>query len=113
MRPWVPISLHELESLVANQLADGPPDIATLFDRLRVPFRQVNLSRFGNRESVFVVAQAGTIVMYYEDVEEGFNVSELLSDGSIATPGCEQFDLATATNHLLSSASGIELRLNL
>ena len=45
-------------------------------------------------ESVFVVARKEDVVVYYEDVEDGFNVSSLAPDGSIASPGYEQWELS-------------------
>lgn len=59
--------------------------------------------RDGVSESVFIVAQLKEMVIYYEDVEDGFNVSEVAPDGSIATPGFEQWTIADAVQHLLAS----------
>lgn len=39
--------------------------------------------------------------MYYEDVEEGFNISRLDSSGTIANPGSEQWELRHALHHWL------------
>lgn len=55
--------------------------------------------RFGNTESVFVVADRRGVVIYYEDVEEGFNISLLAADGSIAKPRWEQWKLRHALWH--------------
>jgi hypothetical protein len=59
--------------------------------------RQFRLS-----ESVIIVAQLEEMVIYYEDVEDGFNVSEVAPDGSIATPGFEQWTIVDAIQHLLA-----------
>lgn len=58
--------------------------------------------RNGVSESVFIVAQLEQVAIYYEDVEGGFNVSEVAPDGSIATPGFEQWTIADAIQHLLA-----------
>lgn len=58
------------------------------------------IERFGTVETVFVVARTGNLALYYEDVEEGFNISELRPDGAIAARVCEQWELCHALWHL-------------
>jgi hypothetical protein len=96
METWEPITIAELESLIAVQLGDCSPREQELFTRWRIPLRAVPISRYGHIESVYVVAQHGYRVMYYEDVEEGFNLSSLSQDGAIASPGFEQWELRDA-----------------
>jgi hypothetical protein len=102
MEPWTPITLPSLEALVSAQVAECSRDLAERFKRWRVPLRAALVYRQGKPESVFVVAQRGRKVVYYEDVEEGFNVSDLSADGSISTPGFEQWDIAEAAEQLLA-----------
>lgn len=100
MKSWSPISREELDALVAKELAGCEPEQLSAFSAYRTPVRAVAIDRFGSKESVFVVAQRGNVVVYYEDVEEGFNLSSLASDGSIATPGAEQWELKHAISRL-------------
>ena len=93
MDTWKPISAPELEKLLHRQLADCSAAQVAAFETVRVDPYQVPIVRDGNVEKVFVVAQKGSEVMYYEDVEEGFNISRLTSDGAIAAPGFEQDEL--------------------
>lgn len=102
MDRWIPISRDELEELVSAQLTECSPEHAEQFARLRIPFRTASVMRGGVSESVFIVAQLEEMVIYYEDVEDGFNVSEVAPDGSIATPGFEQWTIADAIQHLLA-----------
>lgn len=102
MDRWIPISRDELEELVSAQLTECSPEHAEQFARLRVPFRTASVMRGGVSESVFIVAQHEEMVIYYEDVEDGFNVSEVAPDGSIATSGFEQWTIADAIQHLLA-----------
>lgn len=99
---WIPISRDELEELVSAQLSECSPEHVDQFARLRVPFRTASIMRAGVSESVFIVAQLEEMAIYYEDVEDGFNVSEVVPDGSIATPGFEQWTIADAIQHLLA-----------
>jgi hypothetical protein len=102
MDRWIPISCDELEELVSAQLTECSPEHAEQFALLRAPFRTASVMRGGVSESVFIVAQLEETAIYYEDVEDGFNVSEVAPDGSIATPGFEQWTIADAIQHLLA-----------
>ncbi|RZJ07227.1 MAG: hypothetical protein EON50_21635 [Acidovorax sp.] len=102
MNRWTPISRDELGGLLSDQLAKCLQEHAEQFARFRVPFRTASVMRGGVSESVFIVAQLGQVAIYYEDVEEGFNVSEVTSDGSLVTPGFEQWTITDAIQHLLA-----------
>src|SRR5689334_18347056 len=97
---WRPITADELEKLIAAQLTRCSPAETAKFERIRVPFRAVPIRRSGNVEQVFVVAEHEGVVVYYEDVEEGFNLSQLDAQGFIASDDCQQWELRHAINHL-------------
>lgn len=96
MATWQPITANELESLIDRQLQDCTPEQQELFRRFRVPLRPTPIERYGQLESVFVAARRGGEVMYYEDVEDGFNFSPLTPDGRIAEHRCNQDELRYA-----------------
>ena len=96
MDTWQPVTVKELESLIAAHLADCS------LDQQQLP-RPTPIDRGGNIESVFAVAQARDLVMYYEDVEEGFNISPLSQEGAIASPGYEQWELCHALKQLVAA----------
>jgi hypothetical protein len=98
-----PISSEELDVLLAVQIGNCSPEQRELFERCKVTPYLVPINRIGKVEAVFVVASVGDIVLYYEDIEEGFNISSLLPDGSIATPGYEQWELGHALGHLAAT----------
>lgn len=98
VRPWSSITHLELDALVEDELRRCSPEQALFFARYRVPFFEVPIHRLAEVEKVFVVAQLPTGVVYYEDVENGFEFSGLAPDGSIETPGFNQFEL----RHVLS-----------
>jgi hypothetical protein len=54
--------------------------------------------RYGRPETAVVVARKGNEVVYWEDVEEGFNVSPVAEDGQILEHWCNQDDLGLALN---------------
>lgn len=94
--PWQPITATELLALIETQLcACEPTDIAR-FEQIRTPLRSTPVRRFDAIEHVFVMAEYQGTVLYYEDVEEGFNLSALDAQGFIATPGFNQWELGVA-----------------
>lgn len=103
MNTWQPITVEELNALIAEQLVDCSADQQEFFERFKVAPYLVPIARLGNTETVFVVAKAGDFVLYYEDVEEGFNISGLSPDGAIATPRCEQWELRRALVNLVAT----------
>jgi hypothetical protein len=103
MDTWQPISTEELDAIIAAQLADCSPEQRQFFDHCKIARHLAKIDRLGTTETVFVVARAGDLVLYYEDVEGGFNISSLRPDGSIASPGYEQWELRHALWHLAAA----------
>ena len=103
MDRWQPIALDELAHLVQRQLAECEPAQREAFRQLQIPPRAMPIVRGGKVESVFAVAERGNEVLYYEDVEEGFNISSLDTSGAVAKPGYEQWDLKHALHHWLGA----------
>jgi len=93
---WQPISLAELEALMLKGLQCCEPNQKDAFARFRVPFYQVPIRRFGNLESVWVVAELPSGLLYYDDVEEGFELGILGEDGSLKDHGGNQYELSHA-----------------
>ncbi|MUV12587.1 hypothetical protein [Noviluteimonas gilva] len=96
MDSWQPVTTAELAALLEAQLADCSLEQKQLFERIKVAPRLAPIDRSGNVEHVFVVAQVRDLALYYEDVEEGFNISPLGQGGEIASPGSEQWELRHA-----------------
>jgi hypothetical protein len=93
MSSWKPISKSSLESLVSKQLQACTLEQIELFSLHRVDFYKVPIHRLGAIEEVFVVAEHPLGLVYYEDVEEGFEISMLGVDGKIPNQACNQYDL--------------------
>ena len=89
----------EVEVLVSNELAECSPEQRAVFEKYRVPAREVAIERYGQQEHVFIVAIRESEAMYYEDVELGFNFSPIGEDGRILQHWCNQDDLSAALWH--------------
>jgi hypothetical protein len=97
---WQPISPSELELVVEQQLRACTSGQRNAFSARRVPFYAVPIHRLGAVESVLVVAEFPQGLLYYEDVEEGFEFGVLGEDGAIPSQGCNQYEL----KHVLPQA---------
>lgn len=102
MDTWIPITAQELEALIERELSRCSDEQRQYFTRISTGLREAKIERFGLIESVFIVAQDKGIALYYEDVEEGFNLSPLTVDGAIASPGWADWELRHALYHLAS-----------
>jgi len=98
MDSWTPINREALQSLVNSQLAECSPALRSIFEARKVDPYLASIRRPGSQdpEQVFVVARKDDVVMYYEDVEESFNLSPVSDDGWIVEPGFEQDTLRWA-----------------
>lgn len=96
---WKPITRAELEELIQEQLDECELEQKATFEKYRVLLRQAPIERYGKLEHVFFVARNNDEVMYYEDVEEGFNFSPINADGKILEHWCNQDELKHALWH--------------
>lgn len=93
MDTWQPITAAELEAIVSEQLAACSPQQQAAFTEYRVPFYSVPLSRLGAVESALVVARLPAGLLYFEDVEEGFEIGVPGPDGVLPDQSCNQLEL--------------------
>jgi hypothetical protein len=93
---WQPISRAELEELLIEELQRCTQSQKDAFAGFRVQFYQVPIHRFGKLESVWLVAELPSGLLYYEDVEEGFEIGVLGNDGALHDQGCNQYELSHA-----------------
>jgi hypothetical protein len=100
MDSWEPMTEQELEALIARQLQDCSPQQQAAFALLRVPIHPVRLHRLGLIEPVLVVAQFAQGLLYFEDVEYGFEIGVPGADGVLPAGGCNQLELVHALNRL-------------
>lgn len=98
MNSWRPITDVEFFRLFNEQYAALDDDQRKLFDRYRTdPWTAViRRSEQAGDEPVLVVAQVDNGVLYFDDVEYGFNISPVDQSGRILTPGGSQNTLKEA-----------------
>ena len=100
MSEWKPITVSELEQVIARQLQACTSAQQVAFASLRVPIYPTPLRRLGNVEPVLVIAELGDGLIYFEDVEEGFEIGVPGPDGVLPEASNMQYELC----HLLHRA---------
>ena len=92
MSTWRAAGRDEVEGLLEAEVAVLHPKHRSMFDAMRVPLRQVPVSSAGG-EHVFVVAEHQDKILYFSDVEDGWEITEPDEHGGIAERGGNQFQL--------------------
>src|SRR5215471_3383941 len=98
MDNWRPATIEEVKRLVARDLKVCDAEQISAFKKYAVEPYLAPINRYNKIETVIVVARNGDQVIYWEDVEEGFNVSLIDPDGQILEHWCNQDELQFALN---------------
>lgn len=95
---WKPISFDEFMELYCRQTKNLETDLRLALMQFRVPVCRAIIRRSESTgdEFVFYVAKKGESILYYDDVENGFNFSSISRDNRVLNPGGSQMDLADA-----------------
>ena len=98
-----PISQAALIDIVAQDLAKCSDEVRAYYGRVAVPAAKWTQHSYGEKGAGFwVVAVEGDCVLWYNDIEEGFNVSKFREWGVIPDDEywCNQDELESALNRL-------------
>ena len=102
MCAWQPITEEEFQLLFATQYSEMSPEERDAFDQEKVDpwLATIRRSEIAGDELVYVVWQrewkGEKWVLYFDDVEYGFNMSPVDSAGRITYPTCSQLTLRDA-----------------
>lgn len=95
---WQPATIEKVKTIVAEDLKDCDAEQIAVYKKHAVEPFVAPIERYGKMESVVVVARNRNHVIYWEDVEYGFNVSPIAPDGRILEHWCNQEELKYALN---------------
>lgn len=95
---WKPATVEDVMRIIKQDLSQCDTEQAAAFMRFKVEPYTAPIVRYGKLEDVVVVAKKENEVLYWEDVEEGFAVSDVAPDGRILEHNCNQDSLGTALN---------------
>ena len=81
---WTPLSRQELDERIAADLADCSDEARSYFQTVAVEPNKWQQSPYGDEGGGFwVIAIDHDRVLWYNDIEDGFNVSRFTSRGTI------------------------------
>jgi hypothetical protein len=106
---WEPISRESLGRLIVKELAEARPEDQALFTSAAVEPAKWQLSPWGDLGGGFwVVAVMEDRVLWYNDIEDGFNVSHFVTFGTIPSTEywCNQDELRWAIPALAGQQQG-------
>jgi hypothetical protein len=91
---WSPIALHELHDLIRKSEVEMSPAERRMWSLLRIPPAKWALHPCGNEGGGFwAVGIIGRNVIWYNDIEDGFNMSYYHEPGTILGYYCNQGSL--------------------
>jgi hypothetical protein len=99
-------TIEAVKNIVRDDLIECDDKQAAAFERYAVEPYLAPVLRYGEAESLVVVARREDEVIYWEDVEEGFNVSPVGADGRILEHYCNQDTLGLALNVWIDGRTG-------
>jgi hypothetical protein len=99
---WTPISEDELTTLIADAVKIMERQAHCLWDLIRVPPEKWVLHPWGDQGGGFwAVAIVGARVVWFNDIEDGFNVSRYTTPGFISEYWCNHDELQHTIYSLL------------
>ncbi|KRD46211.1 hypothetical protein ASE52_16115 [Acidovorax sp. Root275] len=93
MTIWQSATLEEVEQLLADGLAAVHPLHRQKFDAIRITPRSVPVADTPG-EFVYVVAEYQEQLLYYSDIEDGWELGVPNLRGGISSRGCNQLELS-------------------
>ena len=101
---WEPITRDELDELIATDIAECSEAQRAIYARTSITPEKWRQSPWGDLGGGFwAVAVYGTKVLWYNDIEDGFNISSFVTSGRIPDDEywCDQDPLKFALPYLV------------
>ena len=91
---WSPALYGEIDDMIQQAEAQMEPAVRAFWDRIGIVPQKWQLPPWGDEGGGFwVVALLGQECIYFNDIEDGFNISRFDGLGIILEYGCEQDEL--------------------
>lgn len=104
MPEWVPITETALRDRIAQGEARMSPTQRRLWEAIRIEPEKWQQHPYGDvGKGFWVVALVGRMVIWYNDIEEGFNRSNYVMYGQIDDYWCNQDELELTIEYLVGS----------
>jgi hypothetical protein len=101
MIEWKPISLHELYNEIQKTETDLNGELWNFWELIKIYPVKWDENKYGSEGGGFwVVAICGTKIIWYNDIEDGFNISNYKKMGEIDGYYCNQDELSWTVTRL-------------
>lgn len=100
---WQPATIEEVKNILKAGLQECSSEQIAIFRQCSVEPYLAPIVRYEMSGEVVVVARKSDEVIYWEDIEEGFNISLVGPDGQVLEHWCNQDDLGVALARLVVS----------
>ncbi len=95
---WNPASKLKVQRILNTDIEGLSPEHKEAFEGVRIPLRKIPV--VDTCETVFAVADLGEGIVYYDDIEDGWEVGQLDESGNLQQRGASQFELFHILNRL-------------
>ncbi len=101
MHKWKPISIEKLSEMIINEELEMDHSELRLWDAIKIDPNKWEEPTYGGEGGGFwVSAIIGNVVLWYNDIEDGWNVSNWKKYGHIDHYSCNQSSLREAMSHI-------------
>ena len=101
---WKPITSDELDAIIGSADFEMEPAVLEFWRLIRIRPAKWNLSPWGDIGGGFwVVGVIGNRCLWYNDIENGFNISHYEEFGRILEYGCNQIELDRCIRSFLAN----------
>lgn len=101
METWKPISLSELYDRIQRSEMDLSGELWNFWQLIKItPAKWAEKKYGGDSDGFWVLAICGTKIIWYNDIEDGFNISEYKTYGQIEGYYCNQDELSWSVTRL-------------
>ena len=91
---WTPISLAELEEWISRGESKLEGEPLNFWNLIKIVPQKWQETEYGDEGGRFwVVAIFGNTIIFYNDIEDGFNISPYAVYGQVSEYACEQAEL--------------------
>jgi len=104
MPEWEPIAEEALRDRIAQGVARMAPSQLRLWEAIRIEPEKWRQQPYGDAgDGFWVVAIVGRTVIWYNDIEEGFNRSNYATYGKFEDYWCNHDELELTVEYLMNS----------
>ena len=100
---WTPISLKELNNIIETSVAVMDTEVLYFWNSIKIVPEKRLVPSYSNEDYFWIVGKIKNYIIYYNDIEEGFNISLENNLSYIEVISAEQDELHFALMKLLKN----------